>query len=257
MQLLIFENAFGIGHHIAVKVIAYRISVERDQTVVGIILEATIGCRCYVTCCIVVEGLGRYNRVIAELLDSSLSDPAEIIISITHFGRICKYLFFDNSRQIIVSVLKSGNYRAGCRSFNGRSHSLLVVVDGGCYTSVGLGNAYYTVVFVISVGSYTVCPVGYTDEIVACVILVSFGTVNKNSAPVSKDGENCCSICTNNIYFYFSVFASEFYNYFFSRNILKSNGLILICDHRTIIFSINHNNNFSISFFYRTINVNC
>ena len=143
------------------------------------------------------------------------------------------------------------------RGFLFRDHSLLCVIRGGCSAAVGLGNANNTVVFVVSVCRYAVCPVGYTDEIVACVILVSFGTVNKNSAPVSKDGENCCSICTNNIYFYFSVFASEFYNYFFSRNILKSNGLILICDHRTIIFSINHNNNFSISFFYRTINVNC
>ena len=79
-----------VGEHIAVEVIAYRISVERDQTVVGVILEAAIGCRGYVTCCIVVEGLGRYHRVIAELLDSSRSDPAETIISITHFGRICK-----------------------------------------------------------------------------------------------------------------------------------------------------------------------
>ena len=80
-----------IREHIAVKVIAYSISVERDQTVVGVILEAAIGCRGYVACCIIVEGLGRYHRVIAELLDSSRSDSAEIIISITHFGRICKY----------------------------------------------------------------------------------------------------------------------------------------------------------------------
>ena len=79
-----------VREHIAVKVIAYGIAVERDQTVVGVIPEATIGCRGYVACCIVVEGLGRYHRVIAELLDSSRSDPAETIISITHFGRICK-----------------------------------------------------------------------------------------------------------------------------------------------------------------------
>ena len=81
-----------VREHIAVKVIAYRIAVERDQTVVGVILEAAVGCRGYVACCIVVEGLGRYNRVIAELLDSSRSDPAEIIISITHLGRLCQYL---------------------------------------------------------------------------------------------------------------------------------------------------------------------
>ena len=82
----------AIREHIAVKVITYSISVERDQTVVGVILEAAVGCRGYVARCIVVEGLGRYHRVIAELLDSSRSDSAEIIISITHFGRICKYI---------------------------------------------------------------------------------------------------------------------------------------------------------------------
>ena len=81
-----------VREHIAVKVIAYGVAIERDQTVVGVILEATVGCRGYIACCIVVEGLGRYNRVIAELLDSSRSDPAETIISITHFCRICKCL---------------------------------------------------------------------------------------------------------------------------------------------------------------------
>ena len=80
-----------VREHIAIKVIAYGVAIERDQTVVGVILEAAIGCRGYVAGYIVVEGLGRYHRVIAELLDSSRSDSAEIIISITHFGRICKY----------------------------------------------------------------------------------------------------------------------------------------------------------------------
>ena len=101
-----------VGKHIAFEVIAYGVAVERDQTVVGVILEAAVGCRGYVACCIVVEGLGRYHRVIAELFDSSRSDPAEIIISITHFGRICKYLFFEYSRQIIVNILETGYYYA-------------------------------------------------------------------------------------------------------------------------------------------------
>ena len=161
-----------VREHIAVKVIAYGVAVERDQTVVGVILEAAIGCRGYVACCIVVEGFGRYNRVIAELLDSSRSDSAEIIISITHFGRICKYFFFDDSRQIIVSVLKSCDYYTSGSSFNRGSHSLLVVIERSGYTSVGLGNAYYTVVFIISVRSYTVCPVGYGRKIVVCVIII-------------------------------------------------------------------------------------
>ena len=166
-----------IREHIAVKIIAYGVAIERDQTVVGVILEAAVGGRGYVTCCIVVEGLGRYHRVIAELLDSSRSDSAEIIISITHFGRICKYLFFDNSRQVVISVFKACNYRAGCRSFNGRSHSLLVVVDGGCYTSVGLGNAYYTVVCIVGISRDTVCPVGYAYKIVVCVIRIGYGSI--------------------------------------------------------------------------------
>ena len=74
------------------EVVAYSVTVVRDQMVVGVIPEAAVRCRGYVTRRIVVEGLGRYHRVIAELLDSSRSDSAEIIISITHFGRICKYL---------------------------------------------------------------------------------------------------------------------------------------------------------------------
>ena len=81
-----------IREHIAVEVIAYGVAVERDQTVVGVILEAAIRCRGYVTCCIVVEVLGRNNRVIAELLDSPCSNSAEAIIGITHLGRICMYL---------------------------------------------------------------------------------------------------------------------------------------------------------------------
>ena len=82
----------SVREHIAVEVIAHGVAVERDQTVVGVILEAAIGCRGYVTCCIVVEGLGRDHRVITELLDSPCCNSAEIIISITHFGRICMCL---------------------------------------------------------------------------------------------------------------------------------------------------------------------
>ena len=48
-----------VREHIAVKVIAYGIAVERDQTVVGIIKEAAVGRRGYVTRCIVSECFGR------------------------------------------------------------------------------------------------------------------------------------------------------------------------------------------------------
>ena len=59
----------------------YGVAAPRNQTVVGIILEATVGCRGYVTCCIVVEVLGRNNRVITELLDSPCSNSAEMVLS--------------------------------------------------------------------------------------------------------------------------------------------------------------------------------
>ena len=71
--------------------IAYGVAIERDQRVIGVIEKAGVGRVGNVACGIVGEGLGRYHRVIAEFLDSSRSDLAETIISITHFGRICKY----------------------------------------------------------------------------------------------------------------------------------------------------------------------
>ena len=80
VRRIVGEGKGAVREHIAVKVITYSISVERDQPVVGIIPEAAVRCRGYITCCIVVEGLGRYHRVIAELLDSSRSDSTEIII---------------------------------------------------------------------------------------------------------------------------------------------------------------------------------
>ena len=64
----------------------YGVAAPRNQTVVGVILEAAVGGRGYVACCIVVESFCRNDRVIAEFLDSPCSNSAEIIISITHFG---------------------------------------------------------------------------------------------------------------------------------------------------------------------------
>lgn len=81
-----------VREHITVKIIAYGVAVERDQAVIRVILEAAVGGRGYVACCIVVKGLCRNDRVITELLDSPCSNSAEAIISITHLGRICKYL---------------------------------------------------------------------------------------------------------------------------------------------------------------------
>ena len=83
-----------VREHITVKVIRYCITVIRGKSIVCIINKARISrSACNITCGIVVEGFGRYHRVVAELLDSSRSDPAETIISITHFGRICKCLY--------------------------------------------------------------------------------------------------------------------------------------------------------------------
>ena len=42
--------------------------------------------RGYVACRDIAECFGRNHRIAAELFDSSRSDSAEIIISITHFG---------------------------------------------------------------------------------------------------------------------------------------------------------------------------
>ena len=119
------------------------------------------------------------------------------IESITELDIFVKYFFFDNSRQIIVSVLKACNYRTGCRSFNRRSYSLLVVVDRSGYTSVGLGNAYHTVIYIVGIRRDTVCPVGDTDEIVVCVIRIGYcrviGVNNLGKVPY------CVILVTNDL----------------------------------------------------------
>ena len=91
-QLVIVVIGTGQGtvrEHIAIKVVACRITVEDNQSVVGVVTEATIGSIGQVARFIVGEGLGRNNRVIAEDLDRSRRDPTKVIISIAHFGRIC------------------------------------------------------------------------------------------------------------------------------------------------------------------------
>ena len=62
-------------------------------------------------------------------------------------------------------------------STNGRSHSLLVVVDGGGHAAVGLGNAYYTVVYVVGVARHSVCPVGNADKVVISIIRIGYGSI--------------------------------------------------------------------------------
>lgn len=57
------------------------------------------------------------------------------------------------------------------------SNPLLIVIDCGCYTSVGFDNAYNTVVYTVSIGGYAVCPVGDSDKIVICVISICDSSV--------------------------------------------------------------------------------
>ena len=119
-----------------------------------------------------------YHRL---FLDRSFRRSNKTTISITHLGGIFKYLFFDNSRQIVVSVLKACNNRSRCRLFNARRHSLRAVVFGRGFTSVGFGNADNSIVIVVIVSRFSARPVGYSAKKVtggicilhACVVGVN------------------------------------------------------------------------------------
>ena len=74
---------------VAVEVVTYRIAVERDQTVVGVILEAAVWRRGYVARRVISKRFLRENNV-AYVFGRSLGYTVHTIISITHFGRICK-----------------------------------------------------------------------------------------------------------------------------------------------------------------------
>jgi len=60
-----------VREHITVKIIAYGVTVERDQAIVGVMLEAAVGRRGYVAHRVIVEGLGGDNRIITQALNSS------------------------------------------------------------------------------------------------------------------------------------------------------------------------------------------
>ena len=106
-----------VREHITVKVIAYGVAVERDQTVVGVILEVAVRCGGYVTRRVITERFGGNDRVIAELLDSSRSHSAETIISITHFGRICKYFHQKHPHSVGVKSIANSNIRIAINLF--------------------------------------------------------------------------------------------------------------------------------------------
>ena len=135
--------------------------------------ESIIKTSPYVTCRVAAEGFSRNHRIVAEVFHRFRGHSAKTIISIAYSGRICKYFFFDDSRQIIIRVLKSADDDVADRSFYGRNNSLHIVVYGGRHASVGFGNAYDTVIYVIRIDRDTVCPVGDGHQIVVGIIGIS------------------------------------------------------------------------------------
>ena len=77
-------------HTSATSIVGKDGAVKAGQAVIGVILEAAIGCRGYVARCVVAERLRRNHGIITQLLHRSRSDSVQAIISITHFGGICK-----------------------------------------------------------------------------------------------------------------------------------------------------------------------
>ena len=96
-----------VRQHIAVKVIGNIVTVEYNKSVVGVILETAVRCVGQVACGVVGVGFRGNHTVIRKVLHSSRCYAVQAIISITQFGRICKYLFFDNIRQIVIGILKA------------------------------------------------------------------------------------------------------------------------------------------------------
>ena len=87
----------------------YGVAAPRNQTVVGVILEATVGCRGYVACCIVGKHFLCQN-IVVRILDGSLDDTIQAIITITEFGAFVKMFFCDDFRQYLARLLT----RVGC-----------------------------------------------------------------------------------------------------------------------------------------------
>ena len=74
---------------IAVGIIGNALTVEIRQLVVGAVGKASIGRIGDIARRVVAEALLRENNVI-QILDGSLGNAVQVIISITHLGRICK-----------------------------------------------------------------------------------------------------------------------------------------------------------------------
>ena len=71
-----------------------------NETVVGIIQEATVGCRGHITSRIVGKHFLCQN-IVVRILDGSLDDMIQAIITITEFGAFVKAFFCDDFRQYL------------------------------------------------------------------------------------------------------------------------------------------------------------
>ena len=80
-----------VREQVAVKVVAYAVSVKHYQPVACIVCKATVRRIGNIACRIIAEGFFRQDRI-AQVLCSTFGYTAKAIISITHFGRICKCL---------------------------------------------------------------------------------------------------------------------------------------------------------------------
>lgn len=102
MQLLIFENAFGIGHHIAVHIICHFKAVVHFKTVVCVIFKYGFGSVAdNVACGVIIKRFcGNYRAVV--VFNGFFNNSAKVVISITQSGIICKYFFFD--RLFLMSL---------------------------------------------------------------------------------------------------------------------------------------------------------
>ena len=74
-----------VRQHIAVKVVAYGVTVKFCQTVVGIVLEGATRCAGNITCGIVSVAFFRKNNI-TVVLGRSLGYSTKAIISIAEFG---------------------------------------------------------------------------------------------------------------------------------------------------------------------------
>ena len=82
--------------HIAIHIVRYGVPIEHHKSIIGVILEATIGRIGNVTGSVVGKGLLGKN-VAAQILGRSLGHTVEAIISIAESGVFVKD-FVKNSR---------------------------------------------------------------------------------------------------------------------------------------------------------------